>query len=848
VDPASLPDLPIVDALPELEAALVAHSAAVLEAPPGAGKSTVVPLALLDAGWLAGQRIVMLEPRRVAARAVAKRLAATLGEPAGETVGYRTRTDTCVGPRTRIEVVTEGILTRRLQRDPTLEGVGCVIFDEYHERSLHADLGLALTLDVQAQLRAELRVLVMSATLDGGAVARLLGAAPLVRSAARAFPVQTIYAAPTQRSDDRLERRVATLVTRALAAHEGDVLAFLPGAGEIRRTAELLADAQDDETVRVHPLYGELPTAAQDAALAPEPDGRRKVVLATNLAETSLTIPGVRVVVDGGYERRPRFDPVSGMSGLELRRISQSSAEQRRGRAGRTAPGVCYRLWSESRQASLSARTPPEILEADLASLALELACWGTADAAALRWLDPPPEATLAQARELLRELEAIDEAGRATPLGRRMAMLGVHPRLAHMVLRGALLGHLRLAGEIAALLSERDPLRTASGARDPDIRARIDLLRGGAPPAGVEFDRGALRRIRQTADRIGRAAATEASAGATAPRSARDVDAHDAVALLLAFAYPDRIGRAREGGGGRFLLSGGRGAAFAAPTSLARSEYIVVAALDLGRGEARIELAAPLDVRLLETHFSAAIADRDLIAWDARAGAVLARRQSRLGALLLRDEPLADADPAAVSAALLEGIRTLGLDALPWRAELTQWRARVTFARTQEPDGTWPDVSDAALLATLETWLAPWLVGVSRREQLARVDLHAALHGLLDRRVQRRLDEFAPTHLVVPSGSRIMIDYTGSAPTLSVRLQEVFGLSESPRVAGGRVPVTMQLLSPARRPVQLTRDLASFWQRGYAEVRKELKGRYPKHYWPEDPYRAEATHKVRPK
>jgi ATP-dependent RNA helicase HrpB len=846
VDSPSLPDLPIVGVLPELQAALAAHSAAVLEAPTGAGKSTVVPLALLGAGWLAGQRVVMLEPRRVAARAVATRMAATLGETAGETVGYRTRTDARVGPRTRIEVVTEGILTRRLQRDPTLERVGCVIFDEFHERSLQADLALALALDVQAQLRPELRIVVMSATLDGSAVARLLGAAPLVRSAGRAFPVETIYAdSATRRPDDRLERRVAAAVTRALAAHEGDVLAFLPGAGEIRRTAALLAAAQADEAVRVRPLYGELSMAAQDAALSPEPDGRRKVVLATNLAETSLTIPGVRIVVDGGYERRPRFDPASGMSGLELKRISQASAEQRRGRAGRTAPGVCYRLWSESSQGSLGARTPPEILEADLASLALELACWGTTDAAVLRWLDPPPYATLAQAQELLRRLEAIDDAGRATPLGRRMAALGVHPRLAHMVLRAAPLGHGRLAVEMAALLSEHDPLRAASGARDPDVRARIDLLHGGAPAAGMEIDRGALQRIRQSAERLGRALAAEPGADAT--RHLTDVDAHDAVALLLAFAYPDRIGRAREGGGGRYLLSGGRGAAFAGPAALARSDYIVVAALDLGRSEARIELAAPLDLRLLETHFSAAVVDRDVVAWDARAEAVLARRQSKLGALLLRDEPLADADPATVVAALLEGIRTLGLGVLPWRAELTQWRARVAFARAQEPDGAWPDVSDAALLASLETWLAPWLAGVTRREHLARIDLRAALHGLLDRRAQRRLDELAPAHLIVPSGSRIPIDYAGSAPTLSVRLQEVFGLGESPRIAGGRVPVTMQLLSPARRPVQVTRDLASFWKRGYPEVRKELKGRYPKHYWPEDPHRAEATRKVRP-
>jgi ATP-dependent helicase HrpB len=425
------------------------------------------------------------------------------------------------------------------------------------------------------------------------------------------------------------------------------------------------------------------------------------------------------------------------------------------------------------------------------------------------------------------------------------MAALGVHPRLAHMVLRAAALGHGRLAVEMAALLSERDPLRAASGARDPDVRARIDLLHGGAPPAGMQIDRGALQRIRQSAERLGRALAAEPDGDAT--RHPTDVDAHDVVALLLAFAYPDRIGRAREGGGGRYLLSGGRGAAFAGPAALARSEYIVVGALDLGRSEARIELAAPLDLRLLETHFSAAVVDRDVVAWDARAEAVLARRQSKLGALLLRDDPLADADPAAVVAALLEGIRTLGLGVLPWRAELTQWRARVAFARAQAPDGAWPDVSDAALLASLETWLAPWLAGVTRREHLGRIDLRAALHGLLDRRAQRRLDELAPAHLAVPSGSRIPIDYAGSAPTLSVRLQEVFGLAESPRIAGGRVPVTMQLLSPARRPVQVTRDLASFWKRGYPEVRKELKGRYPKHYWPEDPHRAEATRKVRP-
>ena len=846
----TLPDLPIQDALPELRAALATHASAVLEAPPGAGKSTVVPLALLDAAWLGNERIVMLEPRRVAARAVATRMATTLDESVGETVGYRTRTDTRVGPRTRIEVVTEGILTRRLQRDPTLEGVGCVIFDEFHERSLHADLGLALALDVQAQLRETLRILVMSATLDGEAISRLLGRAPLIRSEGRLFTVETFYTGPApSRSDDRLEPRIAGAIARAIAAHEGDVLAFLPGAGEIRRTAELLEGTLQDEAVRIRPLYGELGAAVQDAALRPEPDGRRRVVLATNLAETSLTIEGVRIVVDGGYERRPRFDPASGMSGLELKRISQASAEQRRGRAGRTAPGVCHRLWSESTQASLSPRTPPEIVEADLASLALELACWGTVDARALRWLDPPPEVPLAQARELLHGLEAIDDAGRATPLGRQMSALGLHPRLAHMVVRAGSVGQTRLAVEIAALLSERDPLRAAPGARDPDIRLRIDLLHGAPPPAGMELDRGALQRIRQSVERLERELARRnASRDPRASDSTQELDPADAVALLLAFAYPDRIGRAREGGGGRYLLSGGRGAVFAGPTALARSEYIVVAALDLGEREARIELAAPLDVRLLVAHFAAAIEERDIVTWDARSEAVIARRQAHLGALLLRDDPLADPDERSVRAALLEGIRALGLGALPWRPEHTQWRARVAFAREQEPDGAWPDISDAALIASLETWLDPWLDGVTRRAQLARIDLNGALHALLDRSAQRRLDEFAPTHLVVPSGSRIPIDYGGATPTLSVRLQEVFGLAESPRIAAGRVPVTMALLSPARRPVQVTRDLASFWARGYAEVRRELKGRYPKHYWPEDPHRAEATRRVRPR
>ena len=852
VSARTLPPLPILDALPALNAALAERNVAVLEAPPGAGKSTVVPLALLDAGWLSTKRILMLEPRRVAARAVAQRMAETLGEMTGATVGYRTRTDTRVGPDTRIEVVTEGILTRMLQQDPALEGTGCVIFDEFHERSVQADLGLTLALDAQTQLRQDLRILIMSATLDGAGVARALGDAPVVRSPGRMFEVRTMHlSAPPGRGDERLESRMIAVIGRALAEHPGDVLAFLPGAGEIRRTAESLSALPDAGALRICPLFGELGAAEQDAALRADPEGRRKVVLATNVAETSVTIEGVRIVVDGGYERRPAFDPVSGMSRLTLRRISQSSADQRRGRAGRTTPGVCYRLWSESTHASLAAQSAPEILETDLASLALDLACWGTTDADTLRWIDAPPAAPLAQARALLTRLEAIDEHGRARPLGRRMAALGVHPRLAHMLLRSGPLNLTRLAVELAALLTERDPLRPAPGGRDPDVRLRLDLLRGGATPAGLNLDRGALQRVRQTAERIGRQLTrdpeprvrqTEAQLAHAGP-----VDHQDAAGLLLAFAYPDRVGMTRDPGTGRYRLANGRGAAFAVPAALARSEFIVAAALDLGTREARIDLAAPLSVEALERHFGSLIKTVDVVDWDARAGAVMARRQRRLGELPIEDAPIANPDPDAIRSVMLQGLRTLGLGALPWTPALMQWRARVAFLHDLDREGGWPDVSDAALLWSLESWLAPWLDGVARRADLASVDLRGALHALLDWRGNQRLEELAPAHLTVPSGSRIVVDYSGGTPTLSVRLQEVFGLLETPRVAGGRVPVTMELLSPARRPVQVTNDLASFWARGYADVRKDLRGRYPKHYWPEDPLHATPTRKVRP-
>ena len=850
----TLPDLPILAALPGLRAALRAHPNAVLEAPPGAGKSTVVPLALLDEPWLAGRRILMLQPRRIAARAIARRLAQLAGSEPGQLVGYRTRLETRVSAATRIEVVTEGILTRRLQSDAALEDVGCVIFDEFHERNLQSDLGLALTLDAQKHLREDLRLLVMSATLHGDAVARLLGGAACVRSSGRLFDVATHYAAAPPASVNRwpepIEQRAARVALRALAADPGDVLVFLPGAGEIRRACAAIAAGADDPALLVLPLYGDLDATAQDAALQPAPAGRRKVVVATNLAETSLTIEGVRIVVDAGLERRQRFDPNSGMSRLETVAISRASADQRRGRAGRTAPGVCYRLWSESTHAALAAYSVPEILEADLAPLALELACWGIADPAQLDWLDPPPAATLAQARELLSLLEAIDDRGQATASGRRMAALGTHPRLAHMIERAGSLGLVRLACDIAALLSERDPLRTTGpGPRDPDLRHRVDVLAGAAAPSGIQVDGRAVQQVRRSAELLLQRAQRELPREAARIEAALPRDA--AVGALLAFAYPDRIGMSRGGESGRYLLAQGRGANLTGPSALARSDFIVAADIDAGEREAKIQLAAPLAREWLERCFERRIETVDEVAWDSRTESVVARRVRRLGALVLDERPLHGKAAPGAAGAMIAGIRALGLSCLPWTAGLQQWRARVNLLRMQSPagkaDDEWPDVSDEALLATLEDWLAPYLEGVTRRDHLARVDLHAALHGLLDWNRQRRLDELAPTHLTVPSGSRIAIDYSQAAPALAVRLQEVFGLAESPRIAGGRIPLTLELLSPARRPVQITRDLASFWARGYAEVRKELKGRYPRHYWPDDPMTAIPTRKVRP-
>jgi ATP-dependent helicase HrpB len=832
--------LPVETALPALRTALSEAGSAVLHAPPGAGKSTVVPLVLLDAGWAAGKRLLVLEPRRLATRAVAQRMATTLGESAGQTVGYRMRLDTRVSRATRIEVVTEGVLTRMLQNDPALEGVACVIFDEFHERSLQADLGLALTLDARATVAPDLRVLAMSATLDGAAVAGLLGDAPVITATGRVYPVEIRHAAsgapllPGAR-DHSPERVVARLVQRALREAEGDALVFLPGAPEIRRVQQMLAEAPADAGVRVLPLYGDLAPEDQDLALRPAGVGARRVILATNIAETSLTIEGIRIVVDSGLVRRARFDPATGMSRLETQRISRASAEQRSGRAGRLSAGVCYRAWSEGAHASLAAFTPPEIVEADLAPLALELASWGARDASALRWLDPPPAALLDSARDLLARLGALDTAGRITAHGREMADLPLHPRLAHMLLRSRAMGQVQLAAELAALLADRDLLRGAEASRDADIRTRLDALRGSSRDAAA--NRGALQRARRAKEQILRQMGSPA-----AGRGGDDAGA------LLALAYPDRVGRRRGSGEARYTLANGRGAQFADAQSLARAGLIVAIDLDDRERDARIRLAAPLTRASLEELFADRIVRTDAVEWSTREQAVLARSVERLDALVLEDHPLPRIPADAAIAAMLTGVREMGTGALPWTRETRELQARIELVRRTEGDrGSWPASDDASLHAALDTWLAPWLDGVTRREHLARVPLHDALLARLDYAQQRRLEELAPTNLAVPSGSRIRIDYLDeSAPVVAVRLQEVFGLESTPRIVGGAIPVTFKLLSPAQRPVQVTRDLASFWRGAYADVRKDLRGRYPKHYWPENPLEAEPVRGTR--
>lgn len=832
--------LPIAPVLGELEAALGRHRNAVVVAPPGAGKTTAVPLTLVRAPWMSGRRMLLLAPRRLAARAAASRMASLLGEEVGETVGYRIRMESRVGPRTRIEVMTEGVLTRMLQSDPGLGDVGAVIFDEFHERSLDADLGLALCREVQGALNDSLRILVMSATLDPAPVAALLGGAPLIQCEGRSFPVETRYVdCPPSRP---VERAVADTLLRSAAAREGNILAFLPGAPEIRRVARMLAAGGLGRDWDVSPLYGNLTRALQDRAIGPPSEGRSKIVLASAIAETSLTIEQIRVVVDSGLQRVPRFDPRTGMTRLVTLPVSQASADQRRGRGGRLGPGICYRLWGENGHAALAVRNRPEILETDLAGLALELALWG-ASPAELDWLDPPPAAAFEQGRALLTDLGAVDVHGKITPHGRSMAELPLHPRLAHMVLSASQESMGSAACEVAALLSERDPLHFDGGVRDSDLRLRMEVLNGFKTRApisipGCSVDHDAVRRILRAAALLQRRAGL-------GPRR----DPHPDVGRILAWAYPDRIACRRPEGGGRYLMANGRGAVFDRPDPLSSEGWLVIPELDGERREARIFMAAPCDREHLMSQFRGRVRWQEEVGWDEQRKAVAAVRRLTLGALCLRTEPLADPDPRALSVAMVSGIRRSGIAALPWTRSSRTLQARAMLLRRLGAGGEeWPDLSDHGLASDLDGWLAPWLDAITSLKALARLDLQAALRGRLSRHQQQLLERLAPTHILVPSGGRRPIDYSAERPVLAVRLQEMFGAAETPVIAEGRLPLQLHLLSPAGRPVQVTQDLSGFWKNGYPAVRKELKGRYPKHSWPDDPLSARPTSRARPR
>ena len=832
---------PIAELLPQIRKTLAVGTRLVLEAPPGAGKTTRVPLALLDADWLCGRKIVMLEPRRVAARAAAQFMAKQLGEAVGDTVGYRIRFENKVTAKTRIEVVTEGILTRMLQDDPMLENVGAILFDEFHERHLAGDLGLALALDVQAGLREDLRMVVMSATLDGEKLAAFLDA-PRLSSAGRSYPVRIAHF-PARR-DEAIEHQVKRAVEHALTEHPGDVLVFLPGQREIGKVQALLAHALDESRVEALALHGELPVEQQSRVLQPSQDGRRRVVLATNVAESSVTLPGVRVVIDSGLAREPRYDPNSGFSRLDVVSIAQSSADQRAGRAGRVAEGWAYRLWPESQR--LEPQRRPEIAQVELASLALELAAWGSDD---LRFVDAPPTGAMAAARELLQRLGALDAGNTITSLGRRMLAIGTHPRLASMLLSAANDDETALACDIAALLEARDPLRAIPGqGRSDALAARWQALaahrQGRSPPEAV---RSSLQALDAAATQWRRRLRCNAKPPASVP-------AH-ALGDLLAHAFPDRIGYRHGSDLRRYPLANGRMAQLFDDSAMIGEPWIVACDLRFETKDAKVLRAAPVDERRLRRDFAARFSDRDEVRWDDAKRALVAERVQRFDGIVLDARPAGRVDPAQAAQALTDAVRALGIDVLPWRESLAQWRARVRCLRVWMTDLSLPDLSDDALLANLETWLKPAFAGKTRLDALSEDELSEALKSGIDWAMRQRIDALAPTRIVVPSGMERAIEYaydtatdTPQPPVLAVKLQELFGLADTPRVADGRIPLTLHLLSPGGRPLQITQDLRSFWERTYPEVKKEMKGRYPKHPWPEDPWSATATHRAKPR
>ena len=815
--------LPIDAVLDQLSRTLADNNAAVLVAPPGAGKTTRVPLALLDAPWLGAKKIIMLEPRRIAARASAERMAKTLGERAGETVGYRVRFGSKISRATKIEVVTEGIFSRQILDDPELSGVAAVLFDEFHERSLDADMGLALARDAQVGLREDLRILVMSATLDGARVAKLLGDAPVIASEGRAFPVQTRYLG--RKADAPLERQMADAIAMALRADPGSVLAFLPGAAEIRRTQNFLGERIHDASIEIVPLFGALDAAVQDRAIAPAPKGQRKVVLATSIAETSLTIEGVRIVVDSGVARVPRYEPDIGLTRLETVRASRAAVDQRRGRAGRTEPGVCYRLWDEPQTASLAAYTQPEILSADLSSLVLDLAQWGVSDPATLAFLDPPPAPALKEARSLLGELGALDSDGRITAEGKSLRELALPPRLARMIVDSHRLGAGEEAADIAAVLTER-----GLGGDSVDLDARLDQF----------------RRDRSQRSSSARSLAQRWASQVAATEGAPVEDTSPSTGVMLALAFPDRVARNR--GNGSFVLANGRGAAVDQTSALARAPYIAVAELTGTAANGRILLAAPILQSDIELRFADQIESADEISFDRGAMALRARRKKTLHAITLSETPMALKPSADTARVLADGLVAAGLDRLPWSKSAKQWRDRVMFLRKAEGE-SWPDLSDDALAEQREAWLVPALYDKTALKDVSAGDLSDALMSLLPWELRARLEREAPTHFEAPTGTMLAIDYEAEqGPTIAVRLQELFGLNTHPSIAKGAVPLVLELLSPAHRPVQVTRDLPGFWRGSYAAVRSDLRGRYPRHPWPEDPASAAPTRRVKPR
>ncbi len=815
--------LPIDAVLGDLTRTLARQSTAVLVAPPGAGKTTRVPLALLDEAWTRGKKIIVLEPRRIAARAAAERMAQTLGEKVGETVGYRVRFGSKVSRATRIEVVTEGIFTRQILDDPEMNGVAAVLFDEFHERSLDADLGLALARDAQQGLRENLRILVMSATLDGARIAALLGDAPVIESQGRAFPVETRYLG--RKPDQPIERQMADAIAQALRADGGSVLAFLPGAAEIRRTQTFLTERVSDPAIEIVPLFGALDAAVQDRAISPAPKGRRKVVLATSIAETSLTIEGVRIVVDCGLARVPRYEPDIGLTRLETVRASRAAVDQRRGRAGRTEPGVCYRLWDEPQTASLESYTRPEILAADLSSLVLDLAHWGTNDPSTLAFLDSPPRPALIEARVLLRELDALDDDGRITAEGNSLRALALPPRLARMIVDAARLGAGDEAALIAAILTER-----GLGGDSVDLDARLDQFRRDRSQRAQSARQMAQRWAKQV----------------NASPSPSEPDNGLSTGEILALAFPDRVARNR--GKASFTLANGRGASMESTSALAREPYLAVAELTGTAASGRILLAAPITQNAIEARFAAHITVDDEITFDKAAMALRARRRKRLHAITLSEQPLAITPSAETARILADGLIAAGQTRLPWSKALKQWRDRVMFLRAAAPED-WPDLSDAALAQTSRDWLEPALHDKTSLAEFSAGDLSDALMALLPWDLRARLDREAPTHFEAPTGTALPIDYEAEqGPTIAVRLQELFGLTVHPSIAKGRIPLVLELLSPAHRPVQVTRDLPGFWRGSYAAVRADLRGRYPRHPWPEDPASAPPTRRVKPR